>query len=343
MRLRKILELNKEEEEKQTFTEIEEGVFFRGHNLWLLVIAMVIACVGLTVNSTSAIIGAMLISPLMGPVVGLSFGMAIHNKHLMQLSLHNWVIMVRTSLLASTLFFLISPFHQETDQLASFKQATIFDCMLALFGGFAWFLGIIKKEAIKVIAGVAVATSCIPPLCTAGYGLANGNWEYFFGGFYFYVINCFFIGIGTWVLSIVLGYRKYFFENSAGVKDRKTVVVISILTLIILIPSIFLTIRKWKEEKLKENANSYIQKIQEKYPEIAVIKHETSIENDKNFLDITILNDKKFLDQNKLHKANDINKNIHLRWHYSSNSELKFLQNQIDELRKKLETKEKIK
>jgi type II secretory pathway pseudopilin PulG len=121
------------------------------------------------------------------------------------------------------------------------------------------------------------------------------------------------------------------------------VVVISILTLIILIPSIFLTIRKWKEEKLKENANSYIQKIQEKYPEIAVIKHETSIENDKNFLDITILNDKKFLDQNKLHKANDINKNIHLRWHYSSNSELKFLQNQIDELRKKLETKEKIK
>ena len=103
----------------------------------------------------------------------------------MQLSLHNWVIMVSTSLLASTLFFLISPFHQETDQLASFKQATIFDCMLALFGGFAWFLGIIKKEAIKVIAGVAVATSCIPPLCTAGYGLANGNWEYFFGGFYF--------------------------------------------------------------------------------------------------------------------------------------------------------------
>lgn len=261
----------------------------------------------------------------------------------MQLSLYNWVIMVITSLIASTLFFLISPFQQETDQLASFKQATIFDCMLALFGGFAWFLGIIKKEAIKVIAGVAVATSCIPPLCTAGYGLANGNWEYLFGGFYYYLINCFFIGIGTWVLSIVLGYRRYFFENSAGVKDNKTVAVISILTLIILIPSVFLTIRKWKEEKLKENASLYIQKIQEKYPEIVIIKHETSIEEEKNFLDISILNDRRFLDQNKLHKADDINKDIHLRWHYISsseqNSELKSLQNQIDELRKMIEEK----
>ena len=113
--------------------------------------------------------------------------------------------MIAVALISSTLYFLISPFHAETSQLEGFKNATVFDCFLALFGGFAWFLGIIRKEAIKVIAGVAVSTACIPPLCTAGFGIATGNWDYFVGGFYFYVINCFFIGVGTWILSIILG------------------------------------------------------------------------------------------------------------------------------------------
>ena len=147
--IRKTIRLPKEEEEEFTFAEIEEGVYFRGHNLWLLVISMGIACIGLNINSPAAVIGAMLISPLMGPVVGLSFGLSIGNKKLVNLSLYNWAIMIGTSLLASTVDFLVSPFHSETSQLSSFKEATIFDCLLALFGGFAWFLGIIRKEAIK--------------------------------------------------------------------------------------------------------------------------------------------------------------------------------------------------
>ena len=174
-KFRKTLSLPKEEEEKLTYEEIEEGVYFRGHNLWLLVLSMGIACVGLNINSPAAVIGAMLISPLMGPIVGLAFGLSINDKNLVKLSIWNWGIMLVTALFASTIYFIITPFHSETSQLASFKEATIFDCLLALFGGFAWFLGIIRKEAIKVIAGVAVATACISPLCTAGYGLANLN------------------------------------------------------------------------------------------------------------------------------------------------------------------------
>lgn len=186
-RILRTLLLPKEELVEDTLKEIEEGVYFRGHNLWLLVISMFIACIGLNINSQAAVIGAMLISPLMGPVVGLSFGLSIHNRTLVKKSLFHWSVMIITSLLASAVFFIVSPFHEQTNQLESFKEATIFDCMLALLGGFAWFLGIIRKEAIKVIAGVAIATACIPPLCTAGYGIAHLDLEYFLGGLYFYL------------------------------------------------------------------------------------------------------------------------------------------------------------
>lgn len=338
---RKLFKLPKEEEEHFTFTEIEEGVHFRGHNLWLLVISMAIASIGLNINSPAAVIGAMLISPLMGPVVGLSFGLSIRNTNLVKLSLHNWGVMIVTSLLASTLYFLVSPFHSETSQLASFKEATIFDCMLALFGGFAWFLGIIRKEAIKVIAGVAVSTACIPPLCTAGYGIANLNWEFFFGGMYFYLINCFFIGVGTWILSIVLGYQKFYLETVEK-KNKKSILIITILSFLILAPSVLLTLKKWNTEKLNEKAERYISDIQEKTPEIAIVNYKASEENGKKFLDITILNNKDFIDAKKLNDANSLNKEIHLRWHYAPNSEtseINYLQQQINELKKELKSK----
>lgn len=338
--IRKTLRLPKEEEEEFTFSEIEEGVYFRGHNLWLLVISMGIACVGLNINSAAAVIGAMLISPLMGPVVGLSFGLSIGNRNLVHLSLHNWAIMIGTSLLASTAYFLISPFHSETSQLSSFKEATIFDCLLALFGGFAWFLGIIRKEAIKVIAGVAVSTACIPPLCTAGYGLATWNWEYFFGGMYFYLINCFFIGVGTWILSVVLGYQKFYLEKENR-HNQRMIFVITVLSVLILIPSIILTVKKWKDEKFKNEAELYVEQMQKKFPQLTIVGHREKIENGEKFLDITVLNSKNFVTEKDLEAANFLNRDIHLRWHYAPDktdaSEITKLQVQINELKKQLE------
>ena len=337
-RLLRTIILPKEESEDFTYAEIEEGTHFRGHNLWLLVISMVIACIGLNINSQAAVIGAMLISPLMGPVVGLSFGLSIHNKDLVKKSLQNWGIMIVTSLIASTIYFVISPFHSETSQLEAFKEATIFDCMLALFGGFAWFLGIIRKEAIKVIAGVAVSTACIPPLCTAGFGIAHLNFDFFFGGIYFYLINCVFIGIGTWILSIVLGYQKYYLEKIER-RNKKYVWIVTVTSILVLFPSVLITIKKFNKEKLKENADQYVTLIQKKHPEIEIVKYKSKEENGKNYLDITILNDQSFVNNKILKEADSLNQNIEIIWHYTPNSgksELVKLQQQINELKAEL-------
>lgn len=337
----KLFNLPKEEEEDFTFNEIEEGIYFRGHNLWLLVISMGIACIGLNINSSAAVIGAMLISPLMGPIVGSSFGLSIGNRHLIRLGIINWALMIVVALCSSTFYFLITPFHSETAQLESFKTATIFDCFLAILGGFAWFLGIVRKEAIKVIAGVAVSTACIPPLCTAGFGIANGNWEYFWGGFYFYLINCFFIGLGTWILSIVLGYQKYYLEKNK-IKNHKTSLFISIISAIILIPSIWLTKKKWDKEKLKERSESYIKTIKENHPELAIINHEIFEKGKENFLKITLLNDSATISKERLEEHNGLVEDIHLIWQYSPKQQssefqkMNEIQAQISELQKQI-------
>lgn len=338
----KLFDLPKEEEEDFTFNEIEEGIYFRGHNLWLLVISMGIACVGLNINSPAAVIGAMLISPLMGPIVGVAFGFSIGNRHLIRLGVINWGLMILVALCSSTLYFFITPFHSETAQLESFKTATIFDCFLAILGGFAWFLGIVRKEAIKVIAGVAVSTACIPPLCTAGYGIANGNWEYFWGGFYFYLVNCFFIGVGTWILSIVLGYQKYYLQKNKT-RNHKMSLFISLISAVILIPSIWLTKKKWDKEKLKERSESYIKIIKEKHPELAIINHEIFEEKDQKFLKITLLNDSLTISKERLDEHNGLVKDIHLIWQYSpkqqntESPQMKDMQAQISELKLEIE------
>ncbi len=338
----KLLSLPKEEEEDFTFNEIEEGIYFRGHNLWLLVISMGIACIGLNINSPAAVIGAMLISPLMGPIVGAAFGFSIGNRHLIKLGIINWALMIVVALCSSTLYFFITPFHSETAQLESFKTATVFDCFLAILGGFAWFLGIVRKEAIKVIAGVAVSTACIPPLCTAGFGIANGNWEYFWGGFYFYLINCFFIGVGTWILSIVLGYQKYYLQKNK-IKNHKISLFISLISVLILIPSIWLTKKKWDKEKLKERSENYIKTIKENHPELAIINHEIFEEKGGRFLKIALLNDSLAISKERLEEHNSLVKDIHLIWQYSpkqqktESPQMKDMQTQISELKQEIE------
>ena len=193
---RRLFALPQEETRQQSYEEILEGAYFRGFNLWVLFFAMLISCIGLNVNSAAAIIGAMLISPLMGPVIGFSFGLAINDGRLKKLGLISWIQMVVISLSASTLYFLLSPFENNNAAFQSFSHASIFDILLAFFGGMAGFLGIIRRDGSKVLAGVAVATACIPPLCTAGFGLAHADFETFIGGLYFYMVNCLFYWFG---------------------------------------------------------------------------------------------------------------------------------------------------
>jgi uncharacterized hydrophobic protein (TIGR00271 family) len=246
--LRSQFALIKEEENAETYAEIMEGARLKGYNFWILGFAMIIACVGLNVDSTSAVIGAMLISPLMGPIVALAFGIAINNQDFKQQGIRNWLMMTGVSLFSSVLFFIISPFDNNTNALLSFQKATIFDIVLAFFGGMAGFIGIIKKEGMKVIAGVAVATACMPPLCTAGYGIAHLDYAYFIGGLYFYLINCLFIGLATFLTARFAGYHK----NVPLVKPRTTTIWLWYVFIILMIlPSVYIAYTKWQDAQVK--------------------------------------------------------------------------------------------
>ncbi|MEC3874330.1 DUF389 domain-containing protein [Chryseobacterium salviniae] len=235
----------KEENEWVTYSEIKEGLIFKGYNLWILGFAMIIACIGLTTNSVSAVIGAMLISPLMGPVIGFAFGMAINDRNLKIEGIRNWVKMTVVSLASATLFFLVNPFDHSTQLLESFQKASIFDIFLAFFGGLAGFIGIVKREGMKIIAGVAIATACMPPICTAAYGIAHLDFTYFIGGFYFYLINCLFIGWATFLLS-----RYFKFETlSREKRTLKNVILWDLLLIVMIIPGIWIGYQKWKVEE----------------------------------------------------------------------------------------------
>ena len=252
--LKQQVTLTKEEHPEETLAEIVEGSLFKGYNFWILFFAMIIACIGLNTDSTSALIGAMLISPLMGPIVGFAFGVSINNRSLKQQGITSWVLMTLISLASSTLFFYITPFQHNTSAIFSFTKANIFDVLMALFGGMAGFIGIIKKEGTKVIAGVAVATACMPPLCTAGYGLAHRDITYFFGGLYYYCINCLYIGLATFVLSRGLGYHIYFKCKTTLNKTSQFLWMLFIV--LMLLPSLFIAYTKYKQEYLNPTSQT---------------------------------------------------------------------------------------
>lgn len=241
------MKLQREEEETATIQEIWDGINLNGHNFWIMAFAMVIACIGLNTNSMSAIIGAMLISPLMGPVTGYAFALVTRNGSMRNKAVRSFFTMTSISLSASTLYFLMSPFGNNNEALLAYSHASIFDILIAFFGGMAGFIGLMKRDGVKVMAGVAVATACMPPLCTAGFGLAHGIWTEFAGGLYFYAINSLFIGLATYFLARLTGYHH---DNKE--QEKKSILSISLWTLFIscmIAPGIYIAAEKWKAER----------------------------------------------------------------------------------------------
>ena len=164
---------------------IKNNIWFRGPNVWILAFSIVVASVGLNVNSTAVIIGAMLISPLMGPIIGLGFALGTNDVPLLRQAARNLLIMVVISLLASSLFFLVSPLKLvNPTELEARTSPTIYDVLIALFGGLAGIFETSRRERGTVLSGVAIATALMPPLCTAGYGLAHWNMHFFLGALY---------------------------------------------------------------------------------------------------------------------------------------------------------------
>src|SRR5574344_1359404 len=186
--------------------EILKGVSFRGTNLWILFFAIIVASVGLNMNSTAVIIGAMLISPLMGPINGMGYSIATYDMELFKKSIKNFSYAVGISLLASTAYFAISPISTAHSELLARTSPSIYDVLIALFGGLAGIVAISSKQKGNVIPGVASATALMPPLCTAGYGLASGQLDFFLGAFYLFTINTVFIAIASVLISQILKF-----------------------------------------------------------------------------------------------------------------------------------------
>ena len=240
----------------ETIDYIKRGVEFKGTNLWILIFAIFTASIGLNVNSTAVIIGAMLISPLMGPIMGIGMGVAIYDLDLMKRAFKNLMVAVGISVLASTTYFAISPLSDAQSELLARTTPTIWDVFIALFGGLAGIVASTRKEKTTVIPGVAIATALMPPLCTAGYGLATLNPYYFFGAFYLFFINSVFISLSTFLIVRFLRFPKVSFVDHA--RERRVRTIIGFFVLLTVAPSVYLGYNVVMRSIFERNARNFI-------------------------------------------------------------------------------------
>lgn len=239
--------------------EIQKGINFKGTNLWILVFAIIVASVGLNMNSTAVIIGAMLISPLMGPINGIGYSIATYNLNLFQQSLKNLAFAVSIGLVASTTYFVLSPISTAHSELLARTYPTIYDVLIALFGGLAGIVAISSKQKGNVIPGVAIATALMPPLCTAGYGLATLQFNFFYGALYLFTINTVFIAIASMVISRVMSFPIISIIDVE--KKKKLNQAIYFVIALVFIPSIYFGYKLIQKEKFNENAIKYVSNI----------------------------------------------------------------------------------
>lgn len=243
-------------EEATTIEQISSGVTFHGANLWVLVFAVFIASLGLNVNSTAVIIGAMLISPLMGPIVGMGLGIGISDLALLKRSIKNYLVATGISVLTATLYFLITPLTEAQSELLARTSPTLYDVLIALCGGAAGILALSTRGSGNVIPGVAIATALMPPLCTAGYGLAMGEPSFFFGAFYLYFINTVFITLTTFVGVRMLRFKqKQFIDAARMVTVKRYIIGIVVLTML---PAAYMTVQIIRQSVLENNSNRFV-------------------------------------------------------------------------------------
>lgn len=237
-----IFNLHNGEEDKQKVLEnVKKNISFSGSNLWILACAIMVASVGLNVNSTAVVIGAMLISPLMGPIVGAGFALGMFDFQLLRKSLKNLLLSTVVGLLVSFLYFFLSPYKEAHSEIISRTAPNIYDVLIAFSGGLVGVIAVTRVEKGNPIPGVAIATALMPPLCTAGYGLATGNFAYFGGAMFLYTINCVFICIATYAIVKFLNYPAVEFVDKK--RSDKIRVWISIIVALMIIPSVFFAYR----------------------------------------------------------------------------------------------------
>jgi uncharacterized hydrophobic protein (TIGR00271 family) len=243
--------------EEDVVASIKSGSVFRGTNLWLLVFAIFVASIGLNTNSTAVIIGAMLISPLMGPIVGAGMALAINDFALLKKALKNLLVATLIAMAVSTIYFFITPLRDAQSELLARTSPNIYDVLIALFGGMAGIVGVSRKEKSNVIPGVAIATALMPPLCTAGYGIATAQLQYMLGAFYLYLINCTFICIATFLMVKYLRFRPVqYVDKQQAIRIRS---IMSTAVAIMVLPAIFFAWQVVEENQFRKKANRFIE------------------------------------------------------------------------------------
>ncbi len=239
---------------------IRSNIPFRGPNIYILFVAIVIASVGLNVNSIPVIIGAMLISPLMSPIIGFGMGLGTNDTDLLLASLKNLGIMFVISLLASTLYFLATPLETDNPtELLARTNPSVYDVLIAFFGGIAGILELSRKEKGTVLSGVAIATALMPPLCTVGYGIANLNWHYAGGALYLFFINCIFIALATF---LAVKYLRFPVVEERDGTSRRRIISYGLLILVVLVPSFFTAYSIVRENRFTTEARRFVKENQ---------------------------------------------------------------------------------
>lgn len=236
--------------------QISDGVTFRGANLWVLIFAIFIACLGLNLNSTAVIIGAMLISPLMGPIIGMGLAVGRADLELLKRSLTNYGVSTVISVLTAALYFQLTPLTEAQSELLARTSPTLYDVLIALFGGAAGILALSTGGKGNVIPGVAIATALMPPLCTAGYGLAMGEWSYFFGACYLFFINTVFIALATY-----LGVRLLQFKPKQFVDKARLAVVnryIAVIVVVTMLPAVYMTTQIIRQSVFENHVKQFV-------------------------------------------------------------------------------------
>ena len=236
--------------------QISDGVTFRGANLWVLIFAIFIACLGLNLNSTAVIIGAMLISPLMGPIIGMGLAVGRADLELLKRSLTNYGVSTVISVLTAALYFKLTPLTEAQSELLARTSPTLYDVLIALFGGAAGILAISTGGKGNVIPGVAIATALMPPLCTAGYGLAMGEWSFFFGACYLFFINTVFIALATYLGVRLLQFKPKQFVDKArlAVVNRYSAVIV----VVTMLPAVYMTTQIIRQSVFENHVKQFV-------------------------------------------------------------------------------------
>lgn len=274
------------ENELETIESIKKGIDFKGTNLWVLIFATFVASLGLNTNSTAVIIGAMLISPLMGPIMGFGLGLGISDFDLIKRAFRNFATATIFSVITSTLFFLISPISEAQSELLARTQPTVYDVLIAFFGGLAGIVASSTKSKGNVIPGVAIATALMPPLCTAGFGLASGNLYYFFGAFYLYFINTVFISLATYLVVRILKYPKKVFLD----KQREKIVTryVGVIVFFTIVPSLFLSYNLFRTSYFNDQVRNFISE-ELNFPNTQILSKAITDTSDKKEVKVVLI------------------------------------------------------